>query len=68
MTDSRDDKLARLAELRRQALAGGGPDKIARIHEKGRLTAKEPCPKVTEPRPLHSGQGETFAPGAAPLP
>lgn len=41
MTDSRDEKLARLAELRRQALEGGGPERIAKIHEKGRLTARE---------------------------
>ena len=41
MTDSRDDRLERLAELRRQALLGGGPEKAAKIHEKGRLTARE---------------------------
>jgi acetyl-CoA carboxylase carboxyltransferase component len=41
MSSSFDDKLARLEELRAQALAGGGPEKVARIHAKGRLTARE---------------------------
>src|SRR5215208_1757084 len=34
----------------------------------GRLTAKLPWPKETVPRPLHSGQVLSVAPGAAPLP
>src|SRR5439155_5559461 len=34
----------------------------------GRLTAKPPWPNETVPRPLHSGQVEMVAPGAAPLP
>ena len=34
----------------------------------GRLTANPPWPKETVPRPLHSGQVEIVAPGAAPLP
>src|SRR5919109_1927768 len=34
----------------------------------GRLTAKPPCPKVTVPRPLHSGHVFIVAPGAAPEP
>ena len=41
MAHSFDDKLARLDDLRRQALEGGGPEKIAKVHEKGRLTARE---------------------------
>ena len=34
-------KLQRLNALREQALQGGGPQRIARIHAKGRLTARE---------------------------
>ena len=34
----------------------------------GRLTAKLPWPKEIVPRPLHSGQVEIVAPGAAPRP
>src|SRR2546430_10305031 len=34
----------------------------------GRLTAKPPCPNEIVPRPLHSGQTEMVAPGAAPSP
>ncbi len=41
MPEDFQSKLARLEELRRQALEGGGPAKIERIHQKGRLTARE---------------------------
>ena len=41
MAQSFDEKLARLNELRAQALSGGGPDRIEKIHAKGRLTARE---------------------------
>jgi acetyl-CoA carboxylase carboxyltransferase component len=41
MSHSFEDKLARLNALRRQTLEGGGPDKIAKIHASGRLTARE---------------------------
>ncbi|MBU2502556.1 acyl-CoA carboxylase subunit beta [bacterium] len=41
MSDAPENKLDRLNELRSQALAGGGPEKIAKVHEKGRLTARE---------------------------
>ncbi len=35
------DKLARLAELRDRALAGGGERRVAQQHERGKLTARE---------------------------
>ena len=41
MANSFEDKLDRLNTLRQEALAGGGPEKTAKIHEKGRLTARE---------------------------
>ncbi len=41
MPESFPEKLRRLNELREQAHQGGGPDRIARIHAKGRLTARE---------------------------
>ncbi len=41
MSSDFDTKLRQLAELRAQALLGGGQDKIDRIHAKGRLTARE---------------------------
>ncbi len=41
MAHAFDDKLARLNALRQQALEGGGPEKIAKVHAKGRLTARE---------------------------
>jgi propionyl-CoA carboxylase beta chain len=36
-----DDPLSRLRERRRQALEGGGPEKAARQHAAGKLTARE---------------------------
>jgi propionyl-CoA carboxylase beta chain len=41
MSHSFKDRLDRLNELRAQAHAGGGPEKIEKIHAKGRLTARE---------------------------
>ena len=41
MSNSNQDKLARLSELRAESQAGGGPARIAKIHAKGRLTARE---------------------------
>jgi propionyl-CoA carboxylase beta chain len=41
MTSDFQAKLNRLEELRNEALRGGGPEKIAKIHAKGRLTARE---------------------------
>ncbi|MBC8423950.1 acyl-CoA carboxylase subunit beta [bacterium] len=41
MPESFEDKLNRLNELRQQAQLGGGQKRIDKIHEKGRLTARE---------------------------
>jgi propionyl-CoA carboxylase beta subunit len=41
MSQSPQDKLNHLNALREQAMAGGGPEKAKKIHEKGRLTARE---------------------------
>ncbi|RKZ17978.1 methylmalonyl-CoA carboxyltransferase [bacterium] len=41
MTQSFRENLARLNELRTKALAGGGSERIEKIHAKGRLTARE---------------------------
>jgi len=41
MTNSFADNLRRLHELRAEALAGGGADRVEKIHAKGRLTARE---------------------------
>jgi acetyl-CoA carboxylase carboxyltransferase component len=35
------DKLKQLRDLRAAADAGGGPERVAKIHESGRLTARE---------------------------
>src|SRR4026209_1654615 len=37
----RPDKLKQLRDLRASAEAGGGPERVAKIHESGRLTARE---------------------------
>jgi propionyl-CoA carboxylase beta chain len=36
-----DPRLEKLAELQRRALEGGGPERVARQHAKGKLTARE---------------------------
>jgi propionyl-CoA carboxylase beta chain len=36
-----DPRLEKLAQLHQKALEGGGPERIARQHEKGKLTARE---------------------------
>ncbi len=41
MSDIRRKQMEHLADLRQQTLDGGGPEKIAKIHAKGRLTARE---------------------------
>ncbi len=41
MSETFEDKLQRLNELREQALLGGGQKRIDKIHGKGRLTARE---------------------------
>ena len=41
MSETFEDRLNRLDELRQQAYLGGGQERIDRIHEKGRLTARE---------------------------
>ena len=41
MSNSAQDKLKHLNDLREQSLAGGGPERIAKIHDKGRLTSRE---------------------------
>jgi len=38
---STSDKLARLAEMRAQALTGGGERRVAQQHDRGKLTARE---------------------------
>ena len=38
---NREQRLAELKRRRDEALAGGGPERVAKIHAKGRLTARE---------------------------
>jgi len=38
---NREQRLAELHRRRDEALAGGGPERVAKIHAKGRLTARE---------------------------
>ena len=41
MSEFRRKQMEHLQDLRTQAQAGGGPEKVAKIHAKGRLTARE---------------------------
>ncbi|MFW5951886.1 MAG: carboxyl transferase domain-containing protein, partial [Gemmatimonadota bacterium] len=44
-----DVKIEELLERRRQALEGGGADRIARHHERGRFTARERIELLLDP-------------------
>ncbi|HET9050909.1 MAG TPA: carboxyl transferase domain-containing protein [Candidatus Dormibacteraeota bacterium] len=44
-----DDLTAHLAERRRRNLAMGGPDAVARQHERGKLTARERIDRLFDP-------------------
>lgn len=41
MSETRKKQMEQLAALRSEAEAGGGPEKVAKIHASGRLTARE---------------------------
>jgi len=43
------EKIARLRELREKARLGGGPERIKRQHEKGKLTARERLEALLDP-------------------
>jgi propionyl-CoA carboxylase beta chain len=47
--DGEDPRVLQLRELRRQALAGGGAERIARQHAKGKLTARERLDLLLDP-------------------
>jgi propionyl-CoA carboxylase beta chain len=46
---SRETRLAELRARREQALAGGGPERVAKIHAKGCLTARERLELLLDP-------------------
>lgn len=48
-----DEKLKKLAELRNEALLGGGEDKIAKQHQKGKLTARERLDELLDAGSFH---------------
>ncbi|HVP39945.1 MAG TPA: acyl-CoA carboxylase subunit beta [Candidatus Saccharimonadales bacterium] len=49
MADSKADRLEDLRRRRADALLGGGPERIARQHEQGRLTARERIELLVDP-------------------
>ena len=46
---SMQDKLAKLAELKKQAMAGGGQKRTEQQHAKGKLTARERIDLLLDP-------------------
>jgi propionyl-CoA carboxylase beta chain len=46
---NREQRLAELGRRREEALAGGGPERVAKIHAKGRLTARERLELLYDP-------------------
>jgi len=49
MIESAEQKIQRLRELRAQALAGGGPERVRKHHEQGKLTARERLELLLDP-------------------
>jgi propionyl-CoA carboxylase beta chain len=49
---NREQRLAELRRRREQSLAGGGPDRIQKIHAQGRLTARERLELLLDPGSL----------------
>src|SRR5688572_21828020 len=49
MSSAEKSALERLAGLERQALEGGGPDRVARQHAQGKLTARERINELLDP-------------------
>ncbi len=43
------DRLRQLEEMRRRTLAGGGPERLARQHERGKLSARERLDVLLDP-------------------
>src|SRR3989304_1586717 len=41
LVSTNDERLGRLAQMRAEALLGGGPERIERQHASGKLTARE---------------------------
>jgi len=50
---SNDGKLKKLAEMRQVALLGGGKEKIAKQHQKGKMTARERLEALLDPHSFH---------------
>ena len=46
---NREQRLAELRRRREQSLAGGGPERVAKIHAQGRLTARERLELLLDP-------------------
>jgi propionyl-CoA carboxylase beta chain len=46
---NREQRLAELRRRREQSLAGGGPERVAKIHQKGCLTARERVELLLDP-------------------
>jgi propionyl-CoA carboxylase beta chain len=46
---NREERLAELRRRRAEALAGGGPERVAKLHESGRLTVRERLELLLDP-------------------
>lgn len=51
--EKENTRLAKLKELRRQSKLGGGEARIAKHHEKGKLTARERLDELLDPASFH---------------
>ncbi len=62
MEQTKDPRLERLNELKDRTLQGGGPDKIAQQHAKGRGTARERINRLIDPGTFHELQPFVITP------
>lgn len=58
MTDQEDPRILELRAMRERARQGGGADRIAKQHAKGKFTARERVEKLLDPGTFH--EQETF--------
>ena len=47
----------KLKEMRRRSMVGGGEKRIAKQHEKGKLTARERLTQLLDPASFHELEG-----------
>ncbi|MBE0415905.1 MAG: hypothetical protein IBX36_05125, partial [Dehalococcoidia bacterium] len=53
MGEVMQERIAKLREAKQKAALGGGPEKIEKVHGKGKLTARERLDRLLDPGSFH---------------